>query len=241
MSALILTRPLMRNRLSAEIENILLKSIIKGQLVVGEKLPTERELARDLEVNRSTVREALGRLESLDLVEIRHGDGVYVKNYQESGSLELIRAMIRLDERQRDDIIEALLEFRSIIGPEMAFRAAKNRTDDHIQALEEVIWKNRELSTLEKDIRVHHIIGLASANILYLTLLNFFNKFVIEYGHLYFNDEENVKRSERFHEEIYQAIKKGNAGLARKIMRDVLTYAQKAVVDTLQTGRDSRR
>ena len=34
MSALILTRPLMRNRLSAEIENILLKSIIKGQLVV---------------------------------------------------------------------------------------------------------------------------------------------------------------------------------------------------------------
>ena len=126
--------------------------------------------------------------------------------------------MIRLDERQRDDIIEALLEFRSIIGPEMAFRAAKNRTDDHIQALEEVIWKNREPSTLEKDIRVHHIIGLASANILYLTLLNFFNKFVIEYGHLYFNDEENVKRSERFHEEIYQAIKKGNAGLARKIM-----------------------
>ncbi|HPW68778.1 MAG: FadR/GntR family transcriptional regulator [Desulfomonilia bacterium] len=241
MSALILTRPLMRSRLSGEIENILLTSIIKRQLAVGEKLPTERELARDLEVNRSTVREALGKLESLDLVEIRHGDGAYVKDFQESGSLELIRAMIRLDERQRDDVIAALLEFRTIIGPEMAFHAARNRTDDHIEALEEVIWNGNDLSTLEKDIRVHHIIALASGNILYLTLLNFFNKFMIEYGHLYFNDQENVKRSVRFHEEIHQAVKKGNPGLARKIMQDVLTYAQKAVVDTLQIGRNSRR
>ncbi len=241
MSALILTRPLMRKRLSGEIENILLKSIIRGQLAAGEKLPTERELARDLEVNRSTVREALGKLESLDLVEIRHGDGVYVKNFQESGSLELIRAMVRLDERQRDDIIVALLEFRSIIGPEMAFHAAMNRTDDHIEALEDVIWKNGKLSTLEKDIRVHHIIALASANVLYLTLLNFFNKFMIEYGHLYFNEQENVERSMRFHEEIYHAVKNGNAGLAREIMKDVLTYAQKAVVDTLQVGKHSRR
>jgi len=231
----------MRSRLSGEIENILLQGIIKGQLAAGEKLPTERDLARDLEVNRSTVREALGKLESLDLVEIRHGDGVYVKDYLESGNLELIRAMIRLDEQQRDDIITALLEFRTIIGPEMAFHAAIKRTDDHLASLEDVIWKNGRLSTLEKDIRIHHIIALASSNILYLTLLNFFNKFVIEYGYLYFDNEENVKRSMRFHEEIYHAIKKRKAGLARKIMKDVLAYAQNAVVDTLQMKRGSRR
>ncbi|HNR51462.1 MAG: Fatty acid metabolism regulator protein [Deltaproteobacteria bacterium ADurb.BinA179] len=241
MTALMLTRPLLRSRLSGEIENILLKGIIKGQLAVGEKLPTERELARDLVVNRSTVREALGRLESLDLVEIRHGDGVYVKNYLESGNLELIRAMIRLDDRQRDDIIAALLEFRTIIGPEMAFRAAENRTEEHLVSLEEVIWKNEDLSILEKDIRVHHIIALAGANVLYLTLLNFFNKFVVEYGYLYFNDQENVKRSQRFHEEIYHAIRDRNAGLARKIMKDVLLYAQNVVVDTLQIGKKSNR
>jgi fatty acid metabolism transcriptional regulator FadR len=230
----------MRSRLSGEIENILLKSIIKGQLAVGEKLPAERDLARDMEVNRSTVREALGKLESLDLVEIRHGDGVYVKDYRESGNLELIRAMIRLDEQQRDGIIATLLEFRTIIGPEMAFHAAGNRTKDHLAALAEVMG-NEELSALEKDIRVHHIIALASSNVLYLTLLNFFNKFVTEYGYLYFNDRKNVERSLRFHEEIYHAIEKGNARLARKIMKDVLAYAQSAVVDTLRLGKSSRR
>ena len=55
MTALMLTRPLLRSRLSGEIENILLKGIIKGQLAVGEKLPTERELARDLVVNLSLI------------------------------------------------------------------------------------------------------------------------------------------------------------------------------------------
>ncbi len=241
MTTLTFARPLTRNKLSEEIENILLKGIIMGQLRVGEKLPTERELALDLGVNRSTVRAGLSKLESLDLVEIRHGDGVYVKNYLESGNLELIRAMIRLDDEQRDSIISTLLEFRTIIGPEMASLAARNRTDEHLASLEEVIWKNRDLSMLEKDIKVHHIIGLASANILYLFLLNFFNKFVTEYGYLYFNDPENIARSQRFHEEIYHAVREKDAGEARRIMEDVMKFAEDAVVDKLQIGKKSRR
>ena len=64
MSALVFKRPLMRSRLSEEVERVLLKDIITGNIAVGEKLPTERDLARSLEVNRSTVREALSRLES---------------------------------------------------------------------------------------------------------------------------------------------------------------------------------
>ncbi|MFY9397522.1 MAG: GntR family transcriptional regulator, partial [Desulfomonilia bacterium] len=128
MSALVFKRPLMRSRLSEEVERVLLKDIITGNIAVGEKLPTERDLARSLEVNRSTVREALSRLESLDLVEIRHGDGVYVKSYLESGSLELIRAMIVLDSKRRDEILTGLLEFRTIVGPDMASKAAIYRT-----------------------------------------------------------------------------------------------------------------
>jgi fatty acid metabolism transcriptional regulator FadR len=240
MAISIFSRPLTRSKLSGEIEDILLKGIIKGQIPMGEKLPTERDLARDLNVNRSTVRAALGKLESLDLVEIRHGDGVYVKDYLKSSNLELIRLLIRLDEQQRDSVISTLLTFRTIIGPEMAFLAARNRTDEHLRSLEEVIGEDEGLSILERDILVHHIIALASSNILYLILLNFFNKFVIEYGYLYFNDPKNVERSRRFHEEIFQAIKAGNARKARKIMEDVLKYAEDAVVDRLNVKNHAR-
>ena len=236
MSAKIFTRPISRTKLYEEIEDVLLAGIIRGEIAVGEKLPTERLLATSLNVNRSTIREALSKLESLDLVEIRHGDGAYAKNYLESGNLELIREMIKLDKPNREGIIRALLELRTIIAPEMAFRAAGNRTEEHVARLKEVIYWDKGLSIVEKDIRVHHIIALASGNILYLVLLNFSNKFMRDYGYLYFEDEENRKRSLKFHEDMYHAIKAQDAVNARKIIRDVMQYSEDAVIRTLLGG-----
>ena len=233
MTAKIFTRPISRTKLYEEIEDVLLASIIQGEIAVGEKLPTERILAQSLNVNRSTIREALSKLESLDLVEIRHGDGAYAKNYLESGNLELIREMIKLDKPNREGIIRALLEMRTIIAPEMAFTAAQNRTEEHVGRLEEVLYSDTGLSIVEKDIRVHHIIALASGNILYLVLLNFSNKFMRDYGYLYFEDEENRERSLKFHEDMYHAIKAHDAAESREIMRDVMQYSQNAVVRTL--------
>lgn len=236
MTAGIFTRPISRTRLYEEIEDVLLAGIIRGEIAVGEKLPTERLLAKSLNVNRSTIREALSKLESLDLVEIRHGDGAYAKNYLESDNLELIREMIKLDKPNREGIIRALLELRTIIAPEMAFRAAGNRTEEHIGRLEEVIHSDTGLSIVEKDIQVHHIIALASGNILYLVLLNFSNKFMRDYGYLYFEDEENRKRSLKFHEDMYHAIKAKDSVNARKVMRDVMQYSEDAVIRTLLGG-----
>ncbi|MRR35577.1 FadR family transcriptional regulator [bacterium] len=238
MPASIFARPLTRSKLSGEIENILLKGIIGGRLKSGDKLPAERDLAHELDVNRSTVRAALGKLESLDLIEIRHGDGVYVKDHLRSRSLELTRSMIRLDEQLRDKIISNALEFRTIIGPEMARLAARNRTDEHLLLLHEVIWKKPELTVLERDIEVHHIIALASDNILYLVLLNYFNKFVEEYGFLYFDHQKNCERSTRFHEDIFRAITDHDEKRAVKIMAEVLKYAEDAVAETLNAGKE---
>ena len=236
MTARIFTRTINRTRLYEEVEHILLSNIIGGKLPLGEKLPTERLLAANLNVHRSTIREALSKLESLDLVEIRHGDGAYVKNYLESGSLELIREMIHLDKPSREGIIRDLLEFRTITAPEMAFYAAKYRTEEHLSQLEEIIYGDNDLSIVEKDIRVHHITALASNNILYLVLLNFFNKFMYEYGSLYFEDKENQKKSLKFHKDMYHAMKAKDAGKSRRIMLNIMKYSQDAVVRTLLGG-----
>jgi len=233
MTAQIFSRPVSRTRLYEEVEHILLSNIIRGELRAGSKLPTERLLAKNLNVNRSTIREALGKLESLDLVEIRHGDGAYVRNHLESGSLELIREMIHLDKQNREGIIRALLEFRTITAPEMAYRAALNRTDEHISQLEEIVGSDDKISIVERDIRVHHLIALASGNILYVVLLNFFNKFMYEYGYLYFEDPQNQAQSLKFHQDICRAVKSGDAGKSRRIMRRIMEYSQDAVMRTM--------
>ena len=223
------TNQLSRSRLFERIASIIMKRIIRGEIPVGERLPTERNLALDFQVNRSTVREALKKLESFQIIEIRHGDGVYVKDYLESPNLELIDALFYMDKVLDTDILATLLQVRRILVPEMASIAALNRSEKHLEHLEEAVFRNSEIPILDRDLKVHRIIALASGNILYLVLLNFFNRFFHEFGHLYFDKPENAERSEQFHKEIFEAIRDKDQNRSRQIMVDVLVYAEDAI------------
>lgn len=229
---------LSRSRLYEKIAALLLKRIIKGEMQVGGKLPTERNLALAFEVNRSTVREALKKLESLNVIEIRHGDGVYVRNYLESPNLELINALFYLDDTLDTDILMTLLEVRRVLVPEMAYIAASRRKEGHLKDLEGIIFNSPDISVMHRDMKVHHIIALAGGNILYLILLNFFNGFFVDVGHLYFDVPENARRSEQFHKDIYHAIRDADPMRARDVMREVLLYAEQAIGSYIQKSRE---
>ena len=230
----ILTRPITRSRLHEEIVKIIQKQIMEGEMAPGDKLPTERELAETFDVNRATVREALRKLENLDLVEIRHGDGLYVKNYLESGNFDLIKAAIHLNGRH--EVFDNILEARRYVVPQMAYLAAQSRTKTDIEEFGQIILRD-DLSMLEKDIKVHQMIARATHNIVCTISLNFFNQIFREYGHLYFDDENNVERSRVFHKEIYEAIKNKKPENARRIMKDVLIYAE----DAVKTGMKDKK
>ncbi len=226
----ILGRPLTRSRLHEEIVNIIQKQIMDGEISPGHKLPTERELAETFEVNRATVREALRKLENLDLVEIRHGDGLYAKNYLESGNFDLIKAALMMDES--GDVLSNILEARGFVVPQIAYMAAERRTAADLNELKHVV-KSEDMTMLERDIRVHQIIAKSSHNLLCTVILNFFNQIFRDYGYLYFDDEHNIERSRQFHLSIYEAIKNQKPQKARKLMKDVLAYAQDAVKESL--------
>ena len=217
--------PVSRSRLHEEIVSQIQKKIISGELKAAEKLPPERELAQELGVNRATLREALKKLEMLGLVEIRHGDGVYVKDFLESESLEVLKGMMYRDDGVDPEIIDSLLSIRSVLLPEVAAFAAEKRNDAHLKKLKEIVEAGNAVAVLESDLAVHHIIARASGNYLVIFILNFFNKLFREYGKFYFDDPENEKRSRKFHRDMYEAIAKRDAHKARKIMKDVLEYA----------------
>ena len=167
----VFAQPLTRSRLSEEIVAIIQKQIMTSAIAPGAKLPTERELALSLKVNRATVREALRKLENLELIEIRHGDGVYAKNYLDSSNLDLIKAAFAMDEH--NETIFNVLEVRRIVVPEMASLAAQRRTDDDLDELEDVIF-HQDMAMLEQDIKVHQVIARATCNPVYTIMQNFF-------------------------------------------------------------------
>ena len=66
----------------------LVEDVLSGRYEPGEKLPTQRALAAELDVNMASVREAVKRLEQLGLVEVRQGDAMRVTDWRASGGLE---------------------------------------------------------------------------------------------------------------------------------------------------------
>jgi len=229
-------QPITRLRLHEEIVTIIQKQIMNGTIMPGTKLPPEREMAETFNVNRTTLREALHKLETLELLEIRHGDGIYAKNFLESGNLDLIKAAVSLE--GNNETLLNVMEVRLTIVPEIAALAAQRRTSAELAEIKRVIDRD-DLTIAERDINIHHMIVRATHNLVYTIMLNFFNQLHRDVGQLYFNDERNIERSCKFHSEIYEAIKDRKPETARRIMQDVLLYAEQAVKDYL-AGKQPR-
>ena len=224
------SQPITRSRLHDEIVTLIQKQILTGVLAPGIRLPPERELAGSFKVNRATVREALRKLEHIELVEIRHGDGVYVRDFLLSRNVDLIRAAVRLDDGK--DTLMNVLEVRRIVVPEMAYLSAQRRSAADLSALEQILIRPG-LTLMERDIRVHQMIARASRNLLYTIMLNFFDQLFRDYVYLYFDNEKNIERSRTFHREIFEAIKHQEPEEARRIMLEVLVFAEKSIMDAL--------
>lgn len=109
----------------------LCEAILSGRYAPGERLPTQRTLAAELDVNMASVREALGRLAQLRLVEVRHGDATRVLDWRRSGGLEALAVLGSVD----PGTIAALFEARRLLLVEAARLAASRRTDEQAATL----------------------------------------------------------------------------------------------------------
>jgi GntR family transcriptional repressor for pyruvate dehydrogenase complex len=226
-----------KKNLSDEIGDQIINKILSGILPPGEKLPPERDMSLQMNVNRHTLREALRKLETLGLISIRQGDGIYVRDFRESGNLELLKHMLYLRRDITSDIMKSILEIRRFISPEMAYRAAINRTDEEAEHLKSLL--KQELPVEEKDLAIHQSIARGSGNLLYIFILNFFNDIFRDFGTLYFSFKENQAASEKFHKNIIKAISDKNPDTAKKIMNDILLYAEKVTLKYMET-RDEK-
>jgi GntR family transcriptional regulator, transcriptional repressor for pyruvate dehydrogenase complex len=112
----------------------LCEAILGGRYAPGERLPTQRTLAAELEVNMASIREALKRLEQLRLVDVRHGDATRVRDWRASGGLEALALLGSVD----PDVTASLFEARRLLLTEAARLAAGRRSDEQASQLAEL-------------------------------------------------------------------------------------------------------
>ncbi|TMQ15033.1 MAG: FadR family transcriptional regulator [Candidatus Rokuibacteriota bacterium] len=109
------------------------RAIYDGRLRQGQKLPPERQLARDLKASRVAVREALRTLELRGLVEVRQGStgGYFVREADDRALVRDFATLFRLGRVSRAQLIEA----RRLIEPEVAFLAAQRASESELKTL----------------------------------------------------------------------------------------------------------
>lgn len=124
-------------------DNILSMITIEKRFSIGDKLPNELDLAEELNVSRTTLREAIRILVALDILEIQRGKGTYVKEnaFKKQQDLEKL-SNIKVNAKD-------LYEMRLIFEPEAAYYAALRATDSELKRILEFGKK------VEKEIRNH--------------------------------------------------------------------------------------
>ncbi len=125
--------PVRKQALSDAVFEQLRSRIVSGELAAGSPLPAERVLCEALGVNRSSVREALRRLEQARLVSIRHGGTSRILDYRESAGLDLLPALVMTGDGRIDaTVVRGILEMRSAIAADAA-RLAAAATDQSVK------------------------------------------------------------------------------------------------------------
>ena len=191
-----------------------------GKYAVGERLPTERELAEQFGVSRPSLREALIALEMLGMIEARHGLGIYVT-----------RAQLPLTAATYDFEIGAfeLIEARRLFEGEAAALAAATIDDEALAELErllELMSDEDELKGEDADREFHMVIARATGNgAIIATIENLWelrNRSALARNILTRARGMGLEPRINEHKRVFDALKARDPHAARQAMRDHL-------------------
>ena len=213
--------PIKSTRIYEEIVRQVKAMIADGKLKGGDRLPPERDLAEKFVVSRTSVREALRALESLGLVEIRPGEGTFVRQVSIDSLVEPL-ALLMVSQREA---IGELFEARRLLEPSLASLAAARATPEEIQEMERILEEQgKEVAAgrtgLAWDVQFHAAIGAAAHNRAITRIAHAIMDLLTQSREESLNTPGRPTRSHEDHRRILGAISRRDAEAARKAMLD---------------------
>ncbi|MBI1727500.1 MAG: FadR family transcriptional regulator [Candidatus Rokubacteria bacterium] len=215
--------------------------IADGQLTSGDRLPPERDLAERFRVSRTSVREALRSLQSRGLIDIRAGEGAFVRDVSVEALIEPL-ALVILPYREA---VGELFEARRLLEPAIAALAARRATRDELADMERILAEQaREVAHgrtgMAQDSALHAAIAAAAHNRAIVRIVNALVDLLAQSREESLHNPGRPRRSHQDHRRILGAIRRRDEAGARREMLDHLTAVAK-LVDGLTGGREPGR
>jgi GntR family transcriptional repressor for pyruvate dehydrogenase complex len=222
-------KPIKQVKVSDEIVDQIRNLISQGKLKPGDRLLPERELIREFDVSRPSLREALNSLITMGFLEIK-GKRTFIKSVASESMQNPLSLLIKADTQKIFDLIEV----RKAIEAWGAFLAAQRATEEDIKKLANIIEEMRkafeEGRTWEKQDADFHL-GMAQAthNTIQTHVMSTIYDLLRESVAKIFKDRSKVKKLLDHHYRIFSAIKNHSPDKARERTLEHLNYVESQV------------
>jgi len=216
---------------SEEVVSQLREMIHRGDLRPGDRLPPERDLAKQLGVSRPTLRAGIRTLAAVGVLHSKQGAGTFVTGTDKSPALDAnpLRLMAALHGFTSDEMFEA----RIAIEMDVAGLAAERATSEHLAEMaEEIAEMFASLEEPEEylvhDMRFHQLVAAASGNRILTALMNMIATILFETRSKTVHRALDLKESSEYHLSIYRCIRDRNPEAARQTMMEHLLHTKEA-------------
>lgn len=192
--------------------------IVSGRFGPGDKLPTEQELAAQLGLSRSSLREAVRALILMGVLSVRQGDGTYVTSLEPR--LLLRSTGFVVDLLQGGGSLLELLEVRRMLEPAAAALAAPRISAEDLGRLRKCMLRMDSVSSVEDlveaDDEFHSVLAAAGGNATLASLVKSLSGRTLR-ARIWrgLDDGGALEVTRRGHHAIFQAVESGNPELAR--------------------------
>lgn len=187
--------------------------ILQGKLKAGEKLPPERELAKEFGISRPVIHEGILILENRGLVKLRPRHGVIINDYRKEATLDLLLSLINnSDHELSPDLAKDLENFRIYMEKGIVIRICENKNSDikglkYLKDINKQIHKAEQPEELaELDFQFHLGLALMSSNTLFALLANTLKPAHMDLLTRFYTFKEIRNQVVKYHDKLIRAL-----------------------------------
>ena len=233
-------KPVSRTTLGEQVARQLVNMITAGKWKAGERLPSEADLCRALNIGRSTLREALKSLAFLGMVRTRAGEGTYVEDVPSTFFERVLTTGFLTTDKQISDLCETRIALESELVALCALRAP----DSDIERLQQIVVQMDQAlqseNFAELDLEFHLAIAAASQNQVLNNMLRTIRGLLQEWISKSQQTPGSKEIANEQHAVILEAIRRRNSSRARSVMTSHLQTFQRgyALMRTVSHGEN---